>query len=184
MRNVLRLAVAAARDQFKFYSDQHRAKIGGIVPEGTPAAFDTAQKAEVNDRYVEMMERALDMTVADDAYEAMVAKLQKPGEDILAKLTPLMAATVHMAMGISGEAGELTDAIKRWAIYGKDLDLENVKEELGDIEFFLAGIRQNLGITRDETLEHNMAKLGVRYEGHNYSDDQAIARRDKQEPAQ
>ena len=65
------------------------------------------------------------------------------------------------------------------AIYGKPLDRENVIEELGDLEFYMEGLRQGLGITREETLQANVAKLGARYAAGKYSDKAAIARADK-----
>jgi len=46
-------------------------------------------------------------------------------------------------------------------------------------EFFLEGIRQRLGITREETLEANIDKLGLRYQGLKYSDQAAQDRADK-----
>jgi NTP pyrophosphatase (non-canonical NTP hydrolase) len=86
---------------------------------------------------------------------------------------------MHMAIGISGEAGELLDAIKKQVIYRKPLDRENVLEELGDLEFYMEGIRQGLGITREQCLEANIAKLGKRYEGMKYTDGAAQERADK-----
>ncbi len=84
-----------------------------------------------------------------------------------------------MAIGISGEAGELLDAIKKQVIYRKPLDRENVLEELGDLEFYMEGIRQGLGITREQCLAANIAKLGKRYEGMRYTDTAAQERADK-----
>jgi len=84
-----------------------------------------------------------------------------------------------MAMGISGESGELLDAIKKHTIYGKELDLENVIEELGDIEFYMEGLRASLGITRGQVLRANTAKLLKRYSKGSYSNEAAIAREDK-----
>ena len=84
-----------------------------------------------------------------------------------------------MMMGISGEAGELLDAIKKHVIYQKPLDRENAIEELGDIEFYLEGLRQGLGISRQETLDANIKKLSVRYAGLQYSDTAAQTRADK-----
>ena len=112
-------------------------------------------------------------------HENMVSILKKSGEDIFAQMTPEKADLNHMAMGIAGEAGELVDAIKRFTIYNKSLDRENVIEELGDIEFFLEGLRQRLRISRNETLAHNIEKLGKRYAGLIYSDQAAHARVDK-----
>lgn len=112
-------------------------------------------------------------------YADMVKALAKPGQAIVDSLTADKAHNLHMAVGACGEAGELIDAVKRQAIYGKPLDLENVIEELGDMEFYMEGLRQGLGITREQTLNANMAKLGKRY-GAGYSDKAAIERADKQ----
>ena len=46
----------------------------------------------------------------------MVKTLCKPGETILAEMTPLEAHILHMVVGVSGEAGELLDAIKKMVI--------------------------------------------------------------------
>jgi len=45
---------------------------------------------------------------------------------------------MHMKLGIYSEIGELVDAFKKNFVYGKDLDLVNVGEELGDIAWYLA----------------------------------------------
>ncbi len=46
-------------------------------------------------------------------YSEMVAALAKPGEKIASELTGEDAHLIHMAIGISGESGELLDAIKK-----------------------------------------------------------------------
>lgn len=112
-------------------------------------------------------------------YERFVATLNKPGEDIVAGMTTDKAVLLHMVIGVAGEAGELVDAIKKHAIYGKPIDLANVREELGDIEFFLEGLRQTLSISREETIAGNITKLQKRYDGLVYSDQRAIDRADK-----
>lgn len=109
----------------------------------------------------------------------MVANLSKPGWDVFNGLDGDKANLVHMALGVAGEAGELVDAIKRHAIYGKLLDIGNVIEELGDLEFYMSNIRQSLGLTRELILETNIAKLQKRY-SNKYSNEAAIARADKQ----
>lgn len=110
----------------------------------------------------------------------MVAALAKPGHAIAVDLTAEDAHMMHMAIGISGEAGELLDAIKKRVIYRKNLDRENVIEELGDLEFYLEGLRQGIGVTREECIDANIAKLSKRYEGLRYSDTAAQERADKQ----
>lgn len=88
----------------------------------------------------------------------------------------------HMIIGVAGEAGELCDPIKRFTIYGKELDRANVVEELGDMEFYMAGLRQLLRISREEVLDANFAKLRARYPAGNYSDEAAQTRADKFPP--
>ena len=105
-------------------------------------------------------------------YEEFVCKLAKKMPDIKTDL-------VHMTLGISGEAGELTDAIKKHFIYNKELDRDNIVEELGDLEWYMAGMRQLLGISRQYVLNMNVEKLSKRYIDGGYSDAAAIARADK-----
>lgn len=119
------------------------------------------------------------MTDFENEYSAMVKAKTKPGAAILAQLTPDNAHLLHMAVGICGESGELIDAVKKAAIYGKELDRQNVIEELGDLEFYMEGLRAGLGISRAQCLEANMAKLGKRYATGTYSDQQARERADK-----
>ena len=109
----------------------------------------------------------------------MVRALAKPGEKIKDEMTPEDAHMLHMAIGICGEAGEMIDAIKKRVIYRKPLDLENVKEEFGDLLFYIEGLMQATGLTREECLEANIAKLGKRYESLVYSDKAAQDRADK-----
>lgn len=119
------------------------------------------------------------MTIESE-HLALVAALSKPGGDILKDLTPAKAHLLHMAVGVAGEAGELLDAIKKHCIYDKELDRENVVEELGDLEFYMAGIRSALYISRQHVLTHNYHKLSKRY-GTAYSNRAAQERADKEQ---
>lgn len=119
------------------------------------------------------------MTTQNINFAEMVAALVKPGADIIAELTPEQADLLHMGVGVSGESGELLDAIKKGTIYGKPLDIENIIEELGDLEFYMERVRQLINITREQTIEANIAKLGKRYSSGKYSNQQAQARADK-----
>jgi NTP pyrophosphatase (non-canonical NTP hydrolase) len=63
-------------------------------------------------------------------YAEFVGKLAKPFPIVKERLE-------HAYLGIIGEIGELTDTIKKHEIYGKELDQENIREELGDLRFYL-----------------------------------------------
>jgi NTP pyrophosphatase (non-canonical NTP hydrolase) len=114
-----------------------------------------------------------------DRHAKLVARLVKPGSDVLRDLTPETANLLHLASALCGEAGELFDPIKKTAIYGKPIDFENIREELGDIEFYLEGIRSALGITRESTLQANIDKLSVRYAQMKFTNQDAVDRKDK-----
>lgn len=113
----------------------------------------------------------------------MVFDLLKSPKLIMESLDTQKIDAIHAAIGISGEAGELLDAIKKYVIYNKKVDLDNIIEELGDIEFYLQALRQTFCISRRETLKKNMDKLltgeNARYKDGGYSDEQAAERRDK-----
>jgi NTP pyrophosphatase (non-canonical NTP hydrolase) len=122
-------------------------------------------------------------------FEEMVRNLAKPGEDIIANLTPEKVHLWHMATGLATEAGEFLDAVKKYVIYNKPFDFEHHREELGDSEFYLEGARQAISaiiekeFTRDDSLEANITKLAIgekaRYKSGKYTDQQAQDRADK-----
>lgn len=112
-------------------------------------------------------------------HEELVEKLAKPGEYIADELEPWEAHFWHMATGVCTEAGELLDAAKKVVIYRKPIDRANVVEELGDIEFYLEGVRQGLNISRKECLDHNIEKLRKRYHGGKFNEAHAQERADK-----
>lgn len=111
----------------------------------------------------------------------LVQRTAKSGEAILKELTPEKCALMHFGSCLAGEVGEIWDALKKHLFYGKEIDRTNLVEELGDLEWYLEGLRQTAGITREETLDGNIAKLSKRY-ADGYSNAAAQARVDKQEP--
>ena len=69
----------------------------------------------------------------------------------------------HAALGLAGDAGELCNAVARCVYYGKELDLTNVKEEIGDSLWWLAEACDAIGVTLEEMMEANVRKLCIRY---------------------
>ena len=115
------------------------------------------------------------------SFAQLAADLAKPGGQIALDLAqnPAACHLLHMAVGVSGEAGELLDAVKKAVIYQKPLDRENVVEELGDLRFYMAGLMNALDITEAELVEATNKKLGKRYASGSYSNSQAQERADK-----
>lgn len=112
-------------------------------------------------------------------HSELVRNLKKDPLDIVMEMTADKADLLHMVMGVAGEAGELLDAVKKHTMYDKPLDIVNVVEELGDIEFYLEGIRQALKLNRDYILMTNTQKLQKRYASGKFSNQQAQDRADK-----
>ncbi len=70
------------------------------------------------------------------------------------------------ALGISAEAGEFTEIVKKIVLQGKPYNEENVfhlKRELGDICWYLAQAFMALDTDFNEILEMNVEKLSARY---------------------
>ena len=70
---------------------------------------------------------------------------------------------LHSAIGLSTEANEFLDMLKKHIYYGKKLDLPNVKEEIGDVFWYTAVAIDVLKTTFDEIMSVNIKKLKVRY---------------------
>lgn len=120
------------------------------------------------------------MTPIEELHVNMVFKLAKSGKEIEKGMALYSQYNMmHAALGIAAEAGEVAGCIKKHLAYGLDLDMENLIEEMGDLEFFQEHLRQTLGISRDSILQANMEKLEKRYPGFNYSDQRAQERADK-----
>ena len=112
-------------------------------------------------------------------YSEFVTRRCKYGGAIVNSMTAMDAHILHMAVGVSGESGELLDAIKKAVIYRKILDVDNVKEEIGDCLFYLQGLCNAIEYSFDEAIADNMEKLNKRYSEGKYSDQQAQVRADK-----
>ena len=114
-------------------------------------------------------------------YQQFVNSIVKPGDEIVRQLTPQQAHLLHMAVGVSGEAGELLDAVKKHCVYQKQIDIDNIKEEAGDILFYLTGLLNELDMSLEDCIIANREKLSKRYASGSYSNEQAISRADKEE---
>jgi NTP pyrophosphatase (non-canonical NTP hydrolase) len=70
---------------------------------------------------------------------------------------------IHYALGLCTESGEFSTALKKHLFYGKELDETNLKEELGDLLWYIARACEALDTTLEEVMESNISKLRIRY---------------------
>jgi NTP pyrophosphatase (non-canonical NTP hydrolase) len=69
----------------------------------------------------------------------------------------------NAALGLSGEAGEFADAVKKARYQGHDLDVANLANELGDIAWYVALACESLGLSLGDVMHGNIEKLQRRY---------------------
>lgn len=70
---------------------------------------------------------------------------------------------LHAALGVGSEAGEFLDAYKKFLFYGKPLDVVNLREEAGDVLWYLALLLRAIDSDFDVTMQINIDKLRARY---------------------
>lgn len=74
-----------------------------------------------------------------------------------------LGGVLNAALGLSGEVGELNDMLKKWIFHEKQLDVEHLKREIGDIYWYLALICDSFEFNLDEIMQINVDKLKARY---------------------
>ena len=110
-------------------------------------------------------------------YEKLAMSLKKKerdfGLDIALGKTMYDYDVLFAAMGISGEAGELLDAIKKQIFHNRwennNEFIDKIADELGDVLWYCAAMCDAMGVTMETVMLLNLEKLNKRYtEG--YSD--------------
>lgn len=93
-------------------------------------------------------------------YSRMVSKLNELARE---EVEYDFTEAVHAALGIAGEAGEVSDMIKKWIFHDADLDQEHLKKEIGDVLWYIALMCHAFNWSLDDILEINIDKLRKRY---------------------
>ena len=110
-------------------------------------------------KYIEFVRQTT--SPASSEYPKLVDRLNEL-EGQGADVSRLMTA----AFGMSAEAGEFTEVVKKIFLQGKPYTEDNIfhmKRELGDLCWYLAQACMALDITFEEVLEMNYEKLSARY---------------------
>lgn len=69
----------------------------------------------------------------------------------------------NYALGLTGEAGEVADIVKKHLHHEHPLDSEALLGELGDVLFYLANMARINGYTLEAVADYNINKLKERY---------------------
>jgi NTP pyrophosphatase (non-canonical NTP hydrolase) len=72
-------------------------------------------------------------------------------------------APAYLGLGLTGEAGEIAEMIKKGVYHGHELNRTLVADELGDVLWYVAVMADRFGWSLSEVAERNIAKLKRRY---------------------
>ena len=136
----------------------------------------TISKKENSDGSVEFT-MSENKVIDSNKYIEFVRQTTSPASsklsNLLSRLTELEASTdadvphlLTAALGMTAEAGEFTEVVKKIFLQGKSYNDESVfhmKRELGDICWYIAQACMALDTNFDEILQMNYEKLSARY---------------------
>ena len=89
-------------------------------------------------------------------YQRLAGMTARPGEDMEKR-------RMIAALGLTGEAGELAEVVKKEVGHGHPEDREKIAKELGDVMWYVAAVASTYGLCLENVAEANIAKLRARY---------------------
>tara|TARA_R100000900_G_scaffold124497_5_gene98901 strand:+ start:4106 stop:4774 length:669 start_codon:yes stop_codon:yes gene_type:complete len=124
-----------------------------------PVVVTAPQSTTSKDKYVEFVNQVTSEPSKDPAqFISRIATLQASGCEVQRLLTA--------AVGMSAEAGEFTEIVKKVIFQGKPWDADNIehlKVELGDVLWYAAQACMALDVSFEEVQDRNIEKLSKRY---------------------
>ncbi|MDW7641649.1 MAG: nucleoside triphosphate pyrophosphohydrolase family protein [Nitrosarchaeum sp.] len=110
-------------------------------------------------KYIEFVSQTTSPASSDfAALLSRLTEIELQGADVPRLLTA--------AFGMSAEAGEFTEIVKKMFLQGKPYNEDNIEHlriELGDIMWYAAQACMALDVSFEEVLERNYLKLSKRY---------------------
>jgi NTP pyrophosphatase (non-canonical NTP hydrolase) len=87
-----------------------------------------------------------------DEYQTAAARTSGESSDL-----------INGALGIAGEAGEVIELVKKHKYHGRDLDIDALAKELGDLLWYVAETASQAGVKLSDVAAQNVAKLKARH---------------------
>lgn len=91
-----------------------------------------------------------------DAYQVLAMTTKSPLSNGIDWLTEAI-------LGLTSEAGEIADDLRKHLFQGHELDLEHMKNDLGDVAWYLAAAADAIGVKLSDVFDANIEKLAKRY---------------------
>jgi NTP pyrophosphatase (non-canonical NTP hydrolase) len=105
-----------------------------------------------------------------DEYQQLAGRTSGAGGDGERRL-------VIAALGLTGEAGEFANMVKKLTAHGHEVPLHDLADELGDVLWYVAEAASACGLQLGDIAQQNVDKLRCRYpEG--FSQERSINRED------
>ena len=79
------------------------------------------------------------------------------------RITDKQVMISWFALGLSGEAGEVADLVKKGIYHQQGLDYGKLKKELGDVMWYISALADQLDMTLSEIMQANIEKLQARF---------------------
>jgi len=120
----------------------------------------TENKVIDTNKYIEFVRQTTSPASSD--FAQLLARMTELEANDDADVPRLLTA----ALGMSAEAGEFTEVVKKIVLQGKPYNEENafhLKRELGDICWYLSQAFMALDTNFEEILQMNFEKLSARY---------------------
>ena len=86
-----------------------------------------------------------------ESYRAPAFTVPAPGE------------LLNGVLGLTGEAGEVADMVKKYIFHGHDLDIDALIKEIGDVCWYIALLCTAIGEDMESVMSKNIEKLKKRY---------------------
>lgn len=116
------------------------------------------------------MSESISMTLNEYAHLAMRSAATPPTDD------PMLLAIG--ALGLTGEAGEVADLVKKYLGHNHPLNTSKILEKLGDVMWYVARMAQLLHTPLETIAAMNIAKLRARYSVQDGFSTEALLHRD------
>ena len=89
-----------------------------------------------------------------------------------------MPNVLYAAIGMCGEAGEVSELVKKYAYHGHAMDKDHLARELGDVLWYVSYMADLFGYSLGEIMEMNQDKLAKRYPDGKFDAERSRNRKD------
>jgi NTP pyrophosphatase (non-canonical NTP hydrolase) len=94
------------------------------------------------------------------SYDEFTASLARYPRE---QTSPEIVSAMYCALGLVGEAGEVSEKIKKWHRDG-NIDRQAIALELGDVLYYLTRLANEMGFSLEQVKHLNITKLTSRRE--------------------